>query len=243
MKPFATALGLAAILLLSNAASAATDYEWDAGYYPLSNGWQYQANWNPGTSYPGTASGDTALINAATNYPTVVVNSSIGYPVDWVRIDAWTAGVNLELQVVTGGSLSVTHTTPSYILLRAGDTYNAKLYMDGDETTPPVLAVNNLDCRGGVGQVSYGDQGKAVVDIDADSTFGVTADVEVSGDVDFGGSEDFSIDGDLRISNDTTEMHKTGTGTVTVYGRIIINPGPGTNGAVLTIDAGSIGTN
>jgi hypothetical protein len=80
-------------------------YTWDGD---TSSDWQTATNWAE-AGYPGKdAAGDTATINADTANDTVTVSGAVPNSVAWVLVDADAAGVDLELEIQSGGSLTTT---------------------------------------------------------------------------------------------------------------------------------------
>lgn len=138
------------------------------------------------------------------------------------------------------GTGTVTVTGLLYVHADQGEADDAKLLHSAG-----TLATSDLKFDGAPSDGT--DYGDAIGEFN--STVTVSDDVDAIGDVSFGGSSSFDIGtgagNDLRIGDGlkATDFHKTGSGTVTVKGSIIITGGndAGENTTV-TVDDGTLQT-
>lgn len=243
MKSMATAIAIAAVLVVAGAAGAnmlLTGFTW-AG--TSTDKWALDGNWTA-AGYPGQTGGDnsdSATIADGSPQATVIVNATITDNVNFVVVDAETADADMTLKIVSGGDLDVLNSGAGYVQLIGGT--------DPSGMPPAVFAklwyaagnfdVDDLDLDGGTPTSTRGDGGLAIVVWDVARTIG--DDVDVTGDVDFDAAADITVSGDFTIGDGTTEadMDKQSAGDVTVTGKIIIKGGSSAD-TVVTVSAGSL---
>jgi hypothetical protein len=107
MKALITAIGVGAILVVPMAAIATpVDFIWDGDN---SRSWVVDANWTAGSSWPGNSQADdTATISNANNANPLFLNASLNNSVASLTVDADTATGDLEFELRTNSSMTVT---------------------------------------------------------------------------------------------------------------------------------------
>jgi hypothetical protein len=128
-------------------------YTWDGD---TSSDWQTATNWAE-AGYPGKdAAGDTATIADGSTNSTVTVSGAVPNSVAWVLVDADAAGVSMELEIQSGGSLTTTDlvtikgdqdgTATATLTVSTCDTFKPdSLYFWGRNHATDGHAIGNFD--------------------------------------------------------------------------------------------------
>ena len=218
MKSMATAIAVAAVLVVAGAAGAnmlLTGFVWGGA---TSDKWALDGNWST-NGYPGelTANNtDDATIDDATNRATVIVDATVTYDVNWVVVDADTANANMTLKIVSGGDLDVVDaSTAAYVQLVGGTdsafaAVDAKLWYAAGN-----FDVDDFNLDGGSITGTRGSNGLAIVDLDQDLT--ITDDISVSGDVDIQIASGVTLDVDAFTMESSSDLKVTGASSTSTF--------------------------
>jgi signal peptidase I len=256
MKRFAITFGICALLLVPAVASAQS-HTWDGR---SSDVWKLADNWSGAVTYAGEGvPGDTALIDDGTNEPTVVVGGAVPRDLDWIEVDAETAGVDdvvngsvdMTLKIDTGGDLDVLDGNDSgYIWLIAGRhtftpakgivTYadDAKLWVAaGSLEVDDIYADGGFMSCGGI----RGDRGLVILDFDVDPE--INDDVIETGEANFVIDDDTTIESELTVGDgsDYGDVIQSGASSLTVNDAMTIQAGNETGeDSIYKLSAGTL---
>jgi hypothetical protein len=131
MKPIITALGIVVMLLLSSTANGQSDFTWTGEGATAS--WSDTDNWDPDSSYPGAAAGDTATIyGSPARWP--VLNLTPGNGLASLTMRDGSSGSPTQISTgtytLTVGTFTVSDTDSACYIQQLGDGEIDTDYMD-----------------------------------------------------------------------------------------------------------------
>jgi hypothetical protein len=218
-------------ILNATPANAATTYTWvGGGNGCTATAWSCNNNWNPSTGYPGSASGDSAIVPDTVNDPVLDVDltgtSSAPYEIQSLQIqqdaEVYTSAHTMRIAAEDGlwvksGAVFHVEASGQVTISGGGDDHwidgQMRLIGSGSKLNITTTSLVVLSHSGTAGSIVGQDPDAEISIAAVDGSVELESEIEISGQLKITGAGDFLNDGKViaNAASGTLDFRLTGT--------------------------------